>query len=109
MKAKAKKVRVRPYDVAEYIETPQDVALYLEAAFEGAFEDDNPQLIAAALGDIARSKGMATIADETGLNRETLYRALSSDGNPTLETMQLVLKSLGLRLAAVPISQSARS
>jgi|CXWL01.1.fsa_nt_gi probable addiction module antidote protein len=103
MKAKTKKIKVRPFDAADYIETPKDVALFLEAAFEGAFEDDNPSLIAAALGDIARSKGMAAIAEETGLNRETLYRALSADGNPTLETMQGVLKALGVRLAVVPV------
>jgi probable addiction module antidote protein len=103
MKTKTKKTKVRPFDAADYIETPKDVALFLEAAFEGAFEDDNPSLIAAALGDIARSKGMAAIAEETGLNRETLYRALSADGNPTLETIQSVLKALGVRLAVVPV------
>jgi probable addiction module antidote protein len=103
MKAKTKKTKARPFDAADYIETPKDVALYLEAAFEGAAEDDDASVVAVALGDIARSKGMAAIANETGLNRETLYRALSADGNPTLETMQSVLKALGLRLAAVPI------
>lgn len=107
MKAKTKKIKVRPFDAADYIETPKDVALYLEAAFEGAAEDDDASVVAVALGDIARSKGMATIARETGLNREALYRALSADGNPTLETMQSVLKALGLRLAAVPIRQEA--
>jgi len=106
MKAKTKKIKVRPFDAADYIETPKDVALYLEAAFEGAAEDDDASIVAVALGDIARSKGMAAIAKETGLNRETLYRALSADGNPTLETMQSVLKALGLRLAAVPIENA---
>lgn len=106
MKAKTKKIKVRPFDAADYIETPKDVAFYLEAAFEGAAEDDDASIVAVALGDIARSKGMATIAKETGLNRETLYRALSADGNPTLETMQTVLKALGLRLAAVPIENA---
>jgi probable addiction module antidote protein len=105
-KKKKSKVEFRPYDAAEYIETPSDVAHYLEAAFEAAFEDDDPRLIAAMLGDIARSKGMATIAEETGLSRETLYRALSADGNPTLVTLHGVLKSLGLRLAAIPIAPS---
>lgn len=104
MKAKAKKTKVRAFDAADYIETPKDVALFLEAAFEEAFENDDPSVVAAALGDIARSTGMTAIAEETGLNRETLYRALSADGNPTLGTMQGVLRSLGLRLTAVPVA-----
>lgn len=102
MTKKAKKIRVSAFDAADYLETPEDVALYLEAAFESAFEDNDASLIAAALGDIARSKGMAQIAEDTGLGRETLYRALSADGNPTLRTMQGVLKALGLRLAVIP-------
>jgi probable addiction module antidote protein len=104
MKAKTKKIKVRPFDAAAYIETPKDVALFLEAAFEEAFEGDDPTIVAAALGSIARSKGMAAIAEQTGFNRESLYRALSADGNPTLGTMQGVLKALGMRLAAVPVT-----
>jgi probable addiction module antidote protein len=104
MKTRTKKIRVRPFDAADYIETPEDVALFLEAAFEEAFEADDPAIVATALGNIARSKGMAAIAEETGFNRESLYRALSADGNPTLGTMQGVLKALGLRLAAVPVT-----
>lgn len=84
-----------PFDGADYIDTPEAVAAYLEAAFE----DGDPQIIAATLGDIARSKGMALIAERTGLSREALYRSLSADGNPRLTTFLGVLKAIGLRLS----------
>ena len=73
------------------------MAAYLEAAFE----DGDPALIAAALGDIARAKGMSQIARETGLGRESLYKALSPDGNPEFSTVLKVVRALGLRLHAV--------
>ncbi len=92
-----KKTKLRPYDPAHYIETPSDAALHLEAAFENG----DPALIAEMLGAVARSKGMAQIAAESGLSRESLYRALSADGNPTLSTLLAVLHSLGLRLQVV--------
>jgi len=72
------------------------MAAYLEAALE----ESDPALIAAVLGDIARAKGMTQIARETGLGRESLYKALSPDGNPELVTILKVIKSLGLRLHA---------
>lgn len=90
------KTRTRPYDTAEYLETEEDMALYLEAALE----DGDPQLVAAALGDIARAHGMTQIAKSTGLSRESLYRALSPEGNPELATILKVLHSLGLQLHA---------
>ena len=68
---------------------------------EAAFEDGDPALIAAALGDIARAKGMSQIARETGLGRESLYKALSPDGNPEFSTVLKVVRALGLRLHAV--------
>jgi len=73
------------------------MAAYLEAALE----DGDPALIAAALGDIARAKGMSQIARETGLGRESLYKALSPDGNPEFSTVLKVVRALGLRLHAV--------
>jgi probable addiction module antidote protein len=88
-----------PWDMAEHLETKEDMAAYLEAALE----DGDLKLIAAVLGDIARSKGMAEIAQETGLGRESLYKALSSEGNPEFATVLKVLRVLGLRLSAVPI------
>jgi len=70
------------------------MAAYLEAVLE----DGDPALVAAALGDIARAKGMAMIARETGLGRESLYKALSPGGNPEFATVLKVVKALGLRL-----------
>jgi probable addiction module antidote protein len=72
------KIKTRPWDVVEHLETDEDMAAYLEAALE----EGDPALVAAALGDIARAKGMAQIARETGLGRESLYKALSPEGNP---------------------------
>jgi probable addiction module antidote protein len=90
------KTRTRPYDTAEYLETGEDMALYLEAALE----DGDPRVVAAALGDIARAHGMTQIAKATGLSRESLYKALSPEGNPELATVLKVVQSLGLQLQA---------
>ena len=73
-----KKEKTRLWDAAEYLKTEEDMAAYLEAALE----ENDPSLIAAALGDIARAKGMTQIAKKTGLGRESLYKALSPEGNP---------------------------
>jgi probable addiction module antidote protein len=81
-------------------ETKEDIAAYLEAALE----DGDPSLVVAALGDIARSKGMTNIASETGLGRESLYKALSIEGNPEFATVIKVIQLLGLRLQVVPIA-----
>jgi len=91
-----KKIKTRAWDVAEHLETKEDMAAYLEAALE----DGDPTLVAAALGDIARAKGMADIARETGLGRESLYKALSPEGNPKFTTVLKVVRALGLRLRA---------
>jgi probable addiction module antidote protein len=93
-------VQTKPWDVAEHIETKEDMAAYLEAALE----DGNPQLIAAALGDIARSTGMTQIARETGLGRESLYKALSPEGNPEFSTILRVFQALGLRLHVTSVN-----
>ncbi len=90
------KMQTQPWDPADYLETEEDIVLYLEAAFE----DGDPGLIAAALGDIARAKGMTTVAAEAGLGRESLYKALSPDGNPEFATVLKVMRALGLRLHA---------
>ncbi|MCP4610672.1 MAG: putative addiction module antidote protein [Planctomycetes bacterium] len=90
------KIETRPWDVAEHLETDEDMAAYLEAAFE----EGDPALVAAALGDIARAKGMAQIAREAGLGRESLYKALSPEGNPNFATVFKVVHALGLRLHA---------
>ena len=85
------------WDSAEHLETKEDIAAYLEAALE----EDDPSLIVVVLGDIARSRGMTHIARETGLGRESLYKALSAEGNPEFATVLKVLKALGLRLQVV--------
>ena len=87
-------IRTRAHDPANYIETPEDALFLLEAAFE----EGETGVIAEAIGAVARSKGMSEIAEATGLSRESLYRALSANGNPTLSTTLEVLKALGLRL-----------
>jgi probable addiction module antidote protein len=86
----------KTYDVADYLKTDEEMALYLEACFEEA--GDDAAFIAAALGDIARAKGMSDIAAATGLTREGLYRTLSKDGNPSFSAILKVMKALGLKL-----------
>lgn len=90
------KTETHPWDPAEHLETDEDMAAYLEAALE----DGDPNLVAAALGDIARAKGMTQIAREAGLGRESLYKALSPEGNPEFATVLKVVRALGLRLHA---------
>jgi len=86
--------RTRPWDAAEYLETEEDPITYLDAAFE----DGDPALILAVIGDIARAKGMTRVAAEAGLGRESLYKSLSSSGNPEFATVLKVLSTLGLQL-----------
>jgi len=87
-----------PFDAAEYLKTDEDMALYLDAIMEESNGD--PRMIAVALGDIARAKGMTQIAKATGLARENLYKALSADGNPEFSTVMKVITALGLKLHA---------
>ncbi len=89
-------LRTKAWDAAEHLDSPAAIAAYLEAAFE----DGDPHLITAAIGDVARARGMKSLADETGLSRESLYRALSEDGNPGLDTVIKVLHAFGVRLEA---------
>jgi probable addiction module antidote protein len=91
------KTRTKKWDAAEHLKTDEDTAAYLEAALE----EGDSALVAAALGDIARARGMSDLARETGLGRESLYKALSAEGNPELSTILKVVKALGLRLHAV--------
>jgi probable addiction module antidote protein len=85
-----------PYDAAENLVTDERMAALLEAALE----DGDPRVIAAALGTLARARGMARIAKAAGLNPKSLYRALSREGNPELDTFVKVVHALGLRLHA---------
>jgi probable addiction module antidote protein len=93
-----KKVRTTRFDNALLLRSPEDIAAYLEAALE----DGDPRVIAAALGNIARAKGMSELAREAGLGRESLYKALSPDGNPEFATILKVVRALGIRLHAEP-------
>ncbi|MEW6354452.1 MAG: addiction module antidote protein [Pseudomonadota bacterium] len=90
------KVKTRPYDAAEYLETEEDMAAYLEAALE----EGDPALVIHALGVIARARGMTQIARDSGLRRESLYKALSAEGNPEFATVLKVVKALGIKLHA---------
>ena len=92
------KVKTSPFDAADYINTPEDVAVFLQAAFDEAFEANDPGFIAHALGVVARSKGMTEVAEKTGRSREQLYKSLSLDGNPTLATTINVMRELGVKL-----------
>jgi probable addiction module antidote protein len=98
--SKAVRTITAPYDTADYLKTEEDMVGLLEAALE----DGHPQVIAAALGAIARAHGMTKLAKETGLNREGLYKTLSGDGNPELETFIKVIKALGLQLHASSVA-----
>ena len=91
---KQETIETRPWDVAEHLETEEDMAAYLDAALE----DGDTTVIVAALGDIARAKGMTQIARDAGLGRESLYKALSATGNPEFATILKVVRALGLQL-----------
>jgi probable addiction module antidote protein len=95
---KSMKTKTTPYDVAEQLRTPEEMAAYLDAWLEEAPEDAAG--IARALGDIARAKGMTQVAKDAGLSRESLYRALSADGNPSFATVLKVARALGVKLHA---------
>jgi probable addiction module antidote protein len=87
-------VETKLWDPAERLTSPEAIAAYLEAVFE----DGDPSLIAAALGDIARAKGMTEIAKAAGVTRDTLYKSLTKDGDPRLSTFLGVTKALGLKI-----------
>lgn len=82
------------WDVADHLQSDEDIAAYLEACAE----EDDPALMVAALGDVARARNMSQLARDTGLTREGLYKALSADGNPSFATVFKVAKALGIKL-----------
>lgn len=88
--------KLRKWDSAEYLKTEEDVALYFEACMEEG--GDDAAFIAKALGNIARARGMTQLAKETGMGRESLYKALSGQGNPSFATILKVTRALGLRM-----------
>lgn len=91
-------LKTRKWDVVEHLKTEEDMALYLQACLDEA--PDDAAFIAAALGDIAKARGMSQLARDTGLGRESLYKALSGEGNPSFGTILKVIHALGLRLEA---------
>lgn len=97
--SKAAKTRTFPYDVAEQLRTPKEMAAYLDAWLSEA--PDDAAGIARALGDIARARGMTQVARDAGLSRESLYKALSENGNPSFATVLKVARALGVRLQAL--------
>lgn len=93
-----KKIKLSKWDSAEYLKTDEDMVGYLEACLDEAGND--AAFIAKALGTIARAKGMTQLANETGLGRESLYKALSGEGNPSFATILKVMSALGIKLHA---------
>lgn len=93
---KKEKLKTTKWDVVDYLKTDEDMADYLEAAME----DGDPAIIATAIGNIARAKGMTQVARKAGIGRVSLYKALSPDGNPEFATVLKVVRALGLRLHA---------
>ncbi|HXZ14550.1 MAG TPA: addiction module antidote protein [Roseiarcus sp.] len=91
-------VETRPFNVQNYLATPEDRAAYLDAILE----DGDPSLIAAGLGEIAKSIGVSEFARQAGLSREAIYKGFVPGGNPTLETIAKATKALGLRLTVAP-------
>jgi len=92
------KTKLRKWDSAEHLKTDEDIAHYLDACLEEA--GDDPAFIAKALGNIARARGMSRLARDTGLGRESLYKALSGEGNPSFATILKVIHALGVKLHA---------
>jgi probable addiction module antidote protein len=87
-----------PFDPSEYLDDDEAIAEFIDASLE----EDNAAEMAHALGIVARARGMSQLARETGLSRESLYKALSQDGNPGLDTVLRVMKAMRLKLAVVP-------
>ena len=102
---KAASTRTKTYDVAELLRTREGIAAYLDAWLDEA--PDDAAGIARALGDIARAKGMSQVAKDAGVSRESLYRALSAEGNPSLATVLKVARALGVRLHAQAVTGGA--
>ena len=92
------KIKLRKWDSAEHLRSDEDIALYLDACLAEA--GDDPAFIAKALGNIARARGMSQLSRETGLGRESLYKALSGQGNPSFATILKVIHALGVKLHA---------
>lgn len=92
-------VELSKFEVSDYLSSSEDIAAYLNAVME----EDDPILLQAALGDVARAKGMSEIAAKTGAGRESLYKSLRGEANPSFKTIVKVVEALGLRISFVPL------
>jgi len=99
---KRKKTVYRPFDAAAYLDSDEVIVEYLSAAAE----DANPDVFVAALGHVAKARGMARIAKDSGLGRESLYKALSTGAHPRFETINSVLHALGVKFTVVAEQES---
>jgi len=91
-------VETKTWDASEHLDSEEMIFAYMNAAFE----EGDPALVAAALGDIARARGMTSVAKAAGVSRESLYKALRADGNPEFATIMKVMKALGIHVSAEP-------
>jgi probable addiction module antidote protein len=96
-------IETTKWDVAEHLDNEERIGLFLEAVFE----DGDPRLIASAIGEVAKARGMSQVAREAGLSRESLYKALSENGNPEFGTVLKVVKALGFDLTVSPHKPAA--
>ena len=97
------KRKSRPFDMLNYLNSEQDIDMYLQVVMD----DGDPALLAAALGDIARARGMTQLAKDTGLSRESLYKSLSGERAPSSDTLFKVIHALGFKLTVQPVAQQA--
>lgn len=103
----SKDARTAPFEIADYLKTPEEMAAYLEACIEEC--DGDTSFIARALGEIAKAQGMSQLARKTGLSRESLYKALSGETKPEFETIHKVIMALGLEWHVTPKSEPVTS
>ena len=95
----AKKIKITRYDTAEYLKTEEDITGYMREVMKA----DDPALFAYALGVVARARGMTKVAKKAGLSRESLYKALSTEGNPEFGTVMRVMQALGMKLSITSV------
>ncbi|MFT4241081.1 MAG: putative addiction module antidote protein [Acidovorax sp.] len=98
----SKTIKTRPFDMANYLGSEEEIAEYLRQVLE----DGDPAELAAALGDIARARGMTQLARDTGLSRESLYKSLSGERAPSSETLFKVIRAMGFKLSLEPAAHS---
>jgi probable addiction module antidote protein len=97
------KSKIRPFDASNYLSNEADIAAY----FQAAIEEGDPALLAAALGDIAKARGMTQLARDTGLSRESLYKSLSGERAPSSDTLFKVIRAMGFKISVEPLSRSS--